>query len=72
MEEYFTERDVISELKTSIGLASQVEFAEKLGISQQLLCDILAGRRRPAKSVLVHLGLERAKQMYRRVGKVKR
>jgi transcriptional regulator with XRE-family HTH domain len=38
---------------------SQAEVAAQLGISASYLCDLLKGRREPAKKVCDALGLER-------------
>lgn len=51
--------DPKAELKKALGDSLQVEFARKIGISQQYLNDMLQGHRRVGSSVLDYLGLER-------------
>lgn len=43
---------------------SQKEIAEKIGVSQQHLCDVLKGRRAPAGKVLDFLGYEDVGKRY--------
>lgn len=54
-----TERDVIDRLRAAVHEAgSQKACAEKFGISQMYLSDVLNGRRSPGEKILDALGLE--------------
>ncbi len=49
---------VLTKLRRRINGTSQRQVAADIGISPQLLCDILRGYRRPNEMVLNHLGLQ--------------
>lgn len=68
-EKFFTKSQVVEALRLAIGTQSQVAFSTKLGISPQLLCDVLKGRRDLPEGVLAFLGLEEVKNLYRRKNK---
>lgn len=51
--------DPIAILRKRAKNISQKALATELGISQQYLCDVLAGRREPGNSILEPLGLEK-------------
>jgi transcriptional regulator with XRE-family HTH domain len=55
-----TETDIIAMLRKLQGDMTQRELAEKIGVSQQYLCDVLIGRRDPGPSILQYLGIEKA------------
>jgi hypothetical protein len=46
-------------LRQRVDQSSQVAVAKELGITPQYLCDVLAARRAPGKSILDALGLEK-------------
>ena len=56
---YMLAEDVVKMLKERQGVMNQIEFAAKIGMSQQLLSDTYAGRRVPGAAVLQFLGLDR-------------
>lgn len=62
---YFTRAEVVESLRLMIGETPQVEFAKRLGISPQLMTDVLKKRRPVPESALVVLGLEEVEQLYR-------
>lgn len=72
MKEFLTRDEVVSRLKVELGAGAQKEFAERVGISQQYLCDLLRSRRSPAGKVLEYLGIEAVEQLYRDMGRKKR
>lgn len=51
--------DVIAMLKSRQGGMPQVEFAKKIGISEQLLSGVYKGSRLPGTDILSFLGLEK-------------
>lgn len=57
--------DPIAILRKRAKNMSQKALATELGISQQYLCDVLAGRREPGDGILAPLGLEKV-TCYRR------
>lgn len=60
-----TEQDVMDRLRTAVQAAgSQKAYAEKIGVSQSYLSDVLIGNRSPGEKILIVLGLE-AVVMYR-------
>jgi hypothetical protein len=64
-----TENQVIEMLGREVGKSeSQQAWATANGMSPAHLCDVLYGRRRPAKAILAALGLEKI-VTYRRVRK---
>lgn len=69
MDKYLTKEDVLARLRIALGAGEQKEFAERVGISQQHLCDLLRGRRSPAGKVLEYLKIEAVEQLYRDAAK---
>jgi hypothetical protein len=57
-------------LRQRVESSSQVAVAKELGITPQYLCDVLAERRAPGKSILDALGLEKLVS-YRKVNGAK-
>jgi transcriptional regulator with XRE-family HTH domain len=53
-----TNDDVLRLLRREKGKQTQKDFAARLGISQQHLCDILRKRRSPGPTILKYLKLE--------------
>jgi transcriptional regulator with XRE-family HTH domain len=51
--------DPIKLLETNLRNLSQSDLAGRIGISPQLLCDILKGRREPNEKVFRFLGIEK-------------
>lgn len=41
----FSEKEVLQELRQIVALSTQKEVAEKYGLSQQFICDVLKNRR---------------------------
>jgi len=62
-----TLRDVLRRLHRLIGDGTQKDAAEKLGVSQQYLSDVLNEAREPGPLILAGLGIERV-VTYRTVG----
>ena len=61
MAELLTEHNALKHLKALVvKLGSQRKVANHLGITQQYLCDILAGKRHISSAVAHKLGFERA------------
>lgn len=59
-----TERDVLDRLRAAVAVAgSQKAYAERIGVSQTYLSDVLTGNRAPGEKILTALGLE-AVMMY--------
>ena len=57
----FKDQDVIKLLRQHQGSSrTQAEFARLIGVSQQYLCDVYAGRRSPGPAILKFLGLAKA------------
>jgi transcriptional regulator with XRE-family HTH domain len=56
----------LSILRERVESKSQRAVAQELGVSPQYLCDVLAERREPGKSILDALGLEK-KVSYRKI-----
>lgn len=55
-----TKGDVIAELRKAVEAAgSKAKWAEKAGVSQQYVGDVLSGRRDPGEGILKALWLER-------------
>ena len=55
-------------LKSELKERSQSDVARAAGISVQLMCDILAGRRRYSPKLLKYLGFKKV-VVYQRIGK---
>lgn len=68
-EKFFTKSQVIESLRLAMMGKSQVTASAEFGISPQLLCDVLKGRRDLPEGVLAFLGLEEVKNLYRRKSK---
>lgn len=63
-----TEQDVMERLRVAVAAAgSQKAYAERIGVSQTYLSDVLIGNRTPGQKILDALGLE-ALLMYREKG----
>ena len=59
--------DVLTTLRREVKAAgSQKALAERLGVSNTYLCDVLAGRRDPGDKILVPLGVEKVVTYRRR------
>lgn len=54
----YTTGDVLNMLKARQAGRTQREFAAEIGITQQYLCDVLQGNRKPGRKMLDYLGLE--------------
>lgn len=53
-----------------IAAGSQAAFAERVGVSQSMMCDVLAARRSPSDAMLAAVGVERRRLVvYRDVAK---
>jgi transcriptional regulator with XRE-family HTH domain len=60
MSETFTESEVRAMLREECAdRGGQKQFAERAGVSEQYICDILAGRRSPTGPVAEALGMKR-------------
>lgn len=57
--DYLTRKQVVQKLTESRGGKANVELAEDIGISPQLLSDIFAYRRKPGTKVLEYLSRNR-------------
>jgi len=56
---HYTRDQVISILKKRQGERTQSELADELGVSQQYLCDVYAGKRYIGVKILEALGMYR-------------
>ena len=55
-----TEHELIERLRDAVNRAgSQKDFAQRHGLSEQYLSDVLRSRREPGQKILDALGLER-------------
>jgi transcriptional regulator with XRE-family HTH domain len=65
-EKLFTKFQVVESLRLQMGMKAQNVFAEELGISPQLLSEVLKGTRSVPVPALDFLGLEDVGKRYRR------
>ena len=60
MQGYWTQADVLEEISLlANSMSTHKALADKMGISDAYLCDIIAGRREPGPKVLQFLKLEK-------------
>lgn len=67
---YLTESQVLRLMRRDIGAGSQAEYAAVVGVSPQLICDVLHGRRNIPERVLARLSLVE-QRVYRKATKTR-
>ena len=64
-----TREQVVKRIRDLVNKAgSQRIIAQRFGVSDAYLGDVLKGQRKPGPKILKHLGLERDLEAYRKVG----